>query len=29
MGENFIIAADLGRSAEAGMPMYIGLGYLY
>jgi outer membrane protein assembly factor BamA len=29
MGENFIVALDLGRSTEAGMPMYIGLGYLY
>ena len=29
MGENFIVALDIGRSDEAGMPMYIGLGYLY
>ena len=29
MGENFIVAVDMGRSEEAGMPMYIGLGYLY
>lgn len=29
MGENFTIAVDMGRSAEAGMPLYIGLGYLY
>jgi hemolysin activation/secretion protein len=29
MGENFIVAIDAGRSEEAGMPMYIGLGYLY
>jgi outer membrane protein assembly factor BamA len=29
MGDNFIVAVDLGRSSEAGMPMYIGLGYLY
>jgi len=29
MGENFIVALDMGRSEEAGMPMYIGLGYLY
>ena len=29
MGENFIVAVDMGRSEEAGMPIYIGLGYLY
>ncbi len=29
MGDNFIVAVDMGRSEEAGMPMYIGLGYLY
>ena len=29
MGENFTVAVDVGRSEEAGMPMYIGLGYLY
>ena len=29
MGENFIVAFDMGRSAEAGTPLYIGLGYLY
>jgi len=29
MGENFTIAVDMGRSGEAGMPLYIGLGYLY
>ena len=29
MGDNFIVAVDMGRSQEAGMPMYIGLGYLY
>lgn len=29
MGENFIVAVDMGRSEEAGMPLYIGLGYLY
>ncbi len=29
MGENFIVAFDMGRSEEAGMPLYIGLGYLY
>ena len=29
MGEDFIIAVDMGRSEEAGMPIYIGLGYLY
>ncbi len=29
MGENFIVALDLGKSEEAGMPLYIGLGYLY
>ncbi|MDA1104949.1 MAG: BamA/TamA family outer membrane protein [Gemmatimonadetes bacterium] len=29
MGENFVVAVDMGRSDEAGMPMYIGLGYLY
>ena len=29
MGENFVVAVDMGKSEEAGMPMYIGLGYLY
>lgn len=29
MGENFMVAVDMGRSAEAGTPLYIGLGYLY
>ena len=29
MGENFTVAVDMGRSEEAGMPLYIGLGYLY
>ena len=29
MGENFIVAVDMGRSEEAGTPLYIGLGYLY
>jgi hypothetical protein len=29
VGENFIVAVDVGTSSETGMPMYIGLGYLY
>jgi len=29
MGENFVVAVDMGPSSEAGMPIYIGLGYLY
>ena len=29
MGENFVVALDVGTSEEAGMPMYIGMGYLY
>ncbi len=29
MSEDFVVAVDIGRSAEAGMPIYIGLGYLY
>lgn len=29
MGENFTVAADLGRSTEAGTQVYIALGYLY
>ena len=28
-GQNFVVAVDMGRSEEAGMPLYIGLGYLY
>ena len=29
MGENFVVAFDVGTSGETGMPIYIGLGYLY
>lgn len=29
MGENFVVAFDAGTSAETGVPIYIGLGYLY
>ena len=29
MGENFVVAVDVGRSVEATSPIYIGLGYLY
>ncbi|MGI9625715.1 MAG: Omp85 family outer membrane protein [Longimicrobiales bacterium] len=29
MGENFTVAIDLATSDETGLPMYIGLGYLY
>ncbi len=29
MGENFIVSLDVGRTGGAGMPLYIGLGYLY
>ena len=29
MGENFVVAIDIGHSTEATAPMYIGLGYLY
>jgi len=29
MGESFIVALDVGHSAEAAAPVYIGLGYLY
>ncbi len=29
MGENFMVACDAGTSAETGMQLYIGLGYLY
>ncbi len=29
MGENFVVAIDVGQSSEATAPMYIGLGYLY
>jgi outer membrane protein assembly factor BamA len=28
-GQNFVVAIDMGKSQEAGMPLYIGLGYLY
>ena len=29
MGESFVVAVDAGTSAEAGLGLYIGLGYLY
>lgn len=29
MGENFVVALDAGTSRETGMPLYIGLGYLF
>lgn len=29
MGENFTVAFDVGTSKDTGMPIYIGLGYLY
>lgn len=29
MGENFVVAFDAGTSEESGLPIYIGLGYLY
>jgi hypothetical protein len=29
MGESFVVALDVGHSAEATAPLYIGLGYLY
>lgn len=29
MGENFIVAVDVGHSVQATAPIYIGLGYLY
>lgn len=29
MGENFVVALDAGTSRETGLPVYIGLGYLY
>ncbi|NIP56686.1 MAG: hypothetical protein GWM92_01105, partial [Gemmatimonadetes bacterium] len=29
MGENFVVALDAGHSAQATLPLYIGLGYLY
>ena len=29
MGENFLVALDVGHSVAASAPFYIGLGYLY
>ncbi|CAN5830590.1 hypothetical protein BH23GEM5_BH23GEM5_16050 [soil metagenome] len=29
MGDNFVVALDLAHSREAGLPFYIGLGYLF
>ena len=29
MGESFVAGVDIGRSAEAGLPMYVGLGYVF
>lgn len=29
MGENFVIALDVGTSSEGGMPIYTGMGYLF
>lgn len=29
MGEDFVVAVDLGTSSETGLQLYIGLGYLY
>lgn len=29
MGENFVVALDVGTSEETGLPMYLGLGYLF
>ena len=29
MGENFTVGIDMGTSDETGLPIYIGLGYLY
>jgi outer membrane protein assembly factor BamA len=29
MGENFVVAVDIGHSKQAAAPFYIGLGYLY
>ena len=29
MGENFVVALDVGTSSDTGAPIYIGLGYLY
>lgn len=29
MGENFVVALDVGTSSGGGMPFYLGLGYLY
>jgi hemolysin activation/secretion protein len=29
MGENFVVALDAGTSRDGGLPIYIGLGYLY
>ena len=29
MGENFVVALDAGTGTETGMPIYIGLGYLF
>ena len=29
LGENFVVAVDVGHSDEAAAPIYIGLGYLY
>jgi hypothetical protein len=29
MGENFVVAVDAGTSVDTGLPIYIGLGYLY
>jgi outer membrane protein assembly factor BamA len=29
MGESFVVALDAGTSRETGMPIYIGLGYLF
>lgn len=29
IGENFVVAVDVGHSAEAAAPVYVGLGYLF
>lgn len=29
MGENLVVSFDTGTSTESGVPIYIGLGYLY
>lgn len=29
MGENFLVSVDAGHSTEAGLPVYVGLGYLF